>query len=469
MSEAASVKDETVMRVTQVRRAAFLLVALTLATGGLPAQQAERARVVASIDSIAKAALKGGRAAGMSIAVVIGRDTLVMKGYGYADLEYNYPTPPRAVYELGSVTKQFTAAAILQLQEAEKLALDDPVSKHLPNFPLKGHQLTVRRLMDHTSGIKGYTEIPKFFAIMQRKLPRDSLVELFANEPWDFDPGEAMIYNNSAYFLLGLIIEKASGQSYAEYVQKNLFARAGMADSRYCSENEIVKNMTHGYDAGPKGLVKAAYIDQTWPFSAGSLCSTAGDLVAWNRALHGGKILSAESYRELITPGKLNDGTPMRYAKGIAVADVLGHRAIHHDGAIPGFLAASAYLPDDDLIVVVLINTLGPVSPVDVSKQIIKRMVGDRRPTYVKLDHPLADYAGSYSGKGRGQSLVMTVVQDSTGLRFMAGPGAGRTAGYLGNDVFDVENALAYFVREGGVVKGLKLDQTGSLYVLNKQ
>lgn len=469
--DAGIVNGETSIRVVAARvsRLAPALIAAALFTRGLPAQQTEAGRIGASIDSIANAALKDGKAAGMSIAVVRGKDTLVMKGYGYADLEYDYPTPPRAVYEIGSVTKQFTAAAILQLQEMGKLSLDDPVTKHLPSFPLQGHQLTIRRLMDHTSGIKGYTEVPKFGAIMQRKLPRDSLVALFANEPWDFAPGEAMIYNNSAYFLLGLIIEKASGLSYADYVQKNLFARAGMTDSRYCSEKEIVRNMAHGYDAGPKGLVKAQYIDQTWPFSAGSLCSTAGDLVSWNRALHGGRILSAESYRELITPGKLNDGTPMRYAKGLAVADMLGHRAIQHDGAIPGFLASSTYLPDDDLIVVVLINTLGPVNPANVSKQIIKRLVGERQPAYAKLDHPLTDYTGTFSGKGRGRPFVVTVTQDSAGLLFAAGPGAGRRASYLGDEVFDVEEARAIFVRERGAVKGLKMDQTGSIYVLRKQ
>jgi len=471
MSDVHKLNDYPRMCLVKARRSQLsaAVIATALLAPGLSAQPSDARRLAAAIDSIANAALKDGKAAGMSIAVVRGRDTLVMKGYGYADLEYDYPTPPRAVYEIGSVTKQFTAAAILQLQEAGKLSIDDPVAKHLPSFPLKGHELTIRRLMDHTSGIKGYTEIPKFFAIMQRKLPRDSLVELIANEPWDFDPGDAMIYNNSAYFLLGLIIEKASGLSYAEYVQKNLFARAGMNDSRYCSESEIVRNMAHGYDAGPKGLVKAQYVDQTWPFSAGSLCSTAADLVAWNRALHGGKILSADSYRELITPGKLNDGTPMRYAKGLAVADVLGHRAIQHDGAIPGFLASSAYLPDDDLIVVVLVNTLGPVNPVDLSKQIIKRIVGERRPVYARLDHPLTDYTGTYSGKGRGRQSVVVVTQDSSGLRFTAGSGAGRRASYLGSDVFDVEEAHAIFVREGGIVKGLKMDQTGSIYVLSKQ
>ena len=168
------------------------------------------------------------------------------------------------------------------------MSLDDPLTKYLPDYPTQGHRITIRRLMDHTSGIMGYTEMPTFGRLSVQHDPRDTLVAMIGREPFKFAPGEAVAYNNSAYFLLGLVIEKASGGTYADFVKKNLFDKAGVPDSRYCSERDVVKRRAHGYDMGPTGLLRAAYLDHLWPFAAGSLCSTAWDLVAWNRALHGG-------------------------------------------------------------------------------------------------------------------------------------------------------------------------------------
>lgn len=190
-----------------VRVAAFAAVTMSLPAA---AQGRSRAAAVAAIDSIVDKALEGGKAAGMSVGVVKGRDTLVLKGYGFADLEFDVRTPDRAVYEIGSVTKQFTASSILLLQERGQLSLDDPITKYLPTYPTQGHAITIRRLLDHTSGIKGYTELPEFGNFMKRHEPRDSLVALFSNKPFDFNTGDDLIYNNSAYFLVGLIIEKVS-------------------------------------------------------------------------------------------------------------------------------------------------------------------------------------------------------------------------------------------------------------------
>ena len=340
------------------------------------AAQSDRTALVASLDSIARAAVKDGRAAGISVGVVKGRDTLLLKGYGYADLEFDVPTPDRAIYEIGSVTKQFTASSILLLVQQGKLSLDDKLTKYFPSYPMQGHTITIRRLMDHTSGIKGYTEMASFGPFSMRKLARDSLVAMFSKAPFDFAPGDALVYNNSAYFLLGLIIEKVSGKSYADFVKENLFDRLGMSDSRYCSENAIVKRRAHGYDATPGGgLVLAAYLDQTWPYAAGSLCSTTGDLIRWTQALHTGQVLAPAGYAELTTPGTLNDGYQVRYAKGLTVTPVAGHRAIHHGGGINGFLSDLAWFPDDSTVIVALINTVGPVNPGDVVTAMAERVL----------------------------------------------------------------------------------------------
>ena len=197
----------------------------------LAAQRPDRARVQAVTDSVVAAALATDHAAGMTVAVVRGRDTLVLKGYGFADLEFDVPTPPAAIYEIGSLTKQFTATAILQLAEQGKLSLDDELTKFFPDYPVRGQRITVRRLLDHTSGIASYTDVPGYETLSRRALSPDSVVAFFSSQPLNFAPGAQMSYNNSAYFLLGLIIEKASGLSYADYVQLKLFEPAGMTDS----------------------------------------------------------------------------------------------------------------------------------------------------------------------------------------------------------------------------------------------
>jgi CubicO group peptidase (beta-lactamase class C family) len=459
------------------RHTSRLLVALALGTlvhvlpRQIVAQARSRAAIVAAVDSIVANALKDGRAAGMSVALVKGKDTLVLKGYGYADLEFDVPTPPRAIYEIGSITKQFTASSILLLQEQGKLSIDDDLTKYLPNYPMQGHRITLRRLMDHTSGIKGYTELPEFGRLATRKEPRDSLVALFSSKPFDFAPGDALVYNNSAYFLLGLIIEKVSGMSYADFVKQNLFDKAGMVDSRYCSESAVYKRRAHGYDMGPNGLQLAGYIDQNWPYSAGSICSTAWDLVAWNRALHGGKILSPSSYKEITTPGTLNDGTPVRYAKGLAVHEIAGHRVIDHGGGIPGFLSESAYFPDDDAIIVVLINTGGPVSPNEVTNSIAEVALGKKEPKSVAFTGDLSQFAGTYKGVGRGRQQSITVSADSGKLMIQAlGPGGNRArpARYVGGETFEVGDQRLTFVREGGKVTKLRNDQVSGVALLAK-
>jgi CubicO group peptidase (beta-lactamase class C family) len=456
-----------------------LSVALCLATlsacgggksgGGAPA---DRAALVARIDSIVSAPIDQGKVAGASIAVVRGSDTIAVRGFGRASLELDVPTPPHAIYEIGSVTKQFTASAILQLVEQGKVDLDADVRTYLPDYNSQGRRIPVRRLMDHTSGIKGYTEMPEFGTLASQKLPRDTLVTLFSKQPFDFEPGEELIYNNSAYFLLGLIIEKVSGQPYAEYVKEHLFGPAGMVDAQYCSERSVQARKVQGYDTdrvegdNPDStrLVLKGYIDHTWPYSAGSLCASAIDLVAWNQALHGGRILGAEAYHELVTPGTLNDGTPVRYAKGIVPEPVLGHRAFEHGGGIPGFLSENLYFPDDSLSIVVLYNTAGPVGPEAAARAIAEAILGTPPDDSVPFEGDAATYAGTFTGRGRGRPTEITVVADSGRLRVKrAEADTGRVLRYLGGDTFGLGAAHYTFVRNGATVTGLTLDAIGTL------
>ncbi|HEY5545065.1 MAG TPA: serine hydrolase domain-containing protein [Gemmatimonadaceae bacterium] len=445
-------------------RSLQMLVALGVSAGlastGV-AQTSDPVRIRAAVDSMVGAALTGGRAAGMSVGVVRGTDTLVLKAYGSADLELDVPTPERAIYEIGSVTKQFTSASILLLVERGKLSLDDALTKYLPDYPTQGNTVTIRRLLDHTSGIAGYTEMRAFGPLIPLRLPRDTLVKLFSREPFKFKPGEALAYNNSAYFLLGLVIEKVTGGTYGDFVKTNLFDKAGMVDSRYCSERDITKRRAHGYEFGQGGLAVKSPLSHAWPYAAGSLCSTAWDLMAWSRALHGGKILTPASYRLQTTPTKLNDGTPVRYAMGLINDSIGGRHAIYHGGGINGFLTAMAYFPDDQLTIAVLVNSTGPVSPDAVLNSIADVIHGrPATPAPVALEHPASDYVGTYRGAGRGDSLNVAVITDSTGVRFRLGnaPQPGPAARYVGGDTFMMGRNRFTFVREGGKVSAIRAD-----------
>lgn len=397
--------------------------ALVLMPAAAPAQAPSRAVLVARLDSIAEAAVRNGRVVGLSVAVVRGTDTLLLKGYGKADVEHNVPTPPNAVYEIGSVTKQFTAAALLTLRDEGKVDLDADLSTYLPDYPTQGRRITVRRLLDHTSAIKGITEIPAFGDLSRRALPRDSALALMARQPFEFEPGEAQVYNNSAYILAGLIIEKVSGQSYEDYIEQRLFAPLGMTRSRYCSNTEVVEGRAHGYAVQGTVIRRAGYVDHRWPYAAGSLCSTAGDMVRWLQALHGGEYLSARSYTEMTTPATLADGTPTRYGLGLSLAnDPRGARMIGHGGAIDGFLAQANWYPDQRLAIVVLMNNTGGMSPPALSNALAAQLV----PAVPLATRPFtgdaAPLAGTYVGAGRGQPMRV-VISVGEGGALMVSPG----------------------------------------------
>ncbi len=450
-------------------------VTLALAsTVPVEAQVRERPELVAALDSVARAYVEHPMVAGVSVAVVRGADTLLMKGYGYADLEWSISTPADATasYEIGSVTKQFTAAAIMKLVEAGKLDLDEDFTKYLPEYDARGHAVPLRRLLDHTSGIKGYTEMPVFRAeIADRKLPRDSLVTLIEAEPFDFEPGTAQIYNNSAYFLLGLIIEKVAGEPYEDFIRKNLFEPAGMNGSYYCSESAIHEGKAHGYDGAPGGrLALKGYLDHTWPFAAGSLCSTAGDLVRWNQALHGGRILQPRSYEAMTTPMPLIDGTPIGYGMGLAVTDRAGTRMISHGGGINGYLTEASWFPEEELVIVVLQNSAGPRGPAALASALTNLILGAvPGQTAVPYTGDLDALVGEYAGPARGAHLHMVVSRDGDQLVFTAaGQQAGARPPHIGDGVWASGPNRRWFVSAEGRSVELRLSTPASHYVLRR-
>ena len=304
---------------------------------------------------------------------------------------------------------------------------------------------------------------------------------LFAAQPFDFAPNDGMIYNNSAYFLLGLIIEKASGQPYEQYVEERLFKPAGMADSRYCSDNTIVKRRAKGYEFAPPApggtpaLRRAAYLVHVWPYAAGSLCSTVRDLVIWTRALHGtgqgGRVLSRDAYRRYITPDTLNNGRRLRYTNGLMVTELGGRRVIAHGGGIYGYVSELRYYPDQDLTIAVLINTAGPASPSNIADAIIDLVLGKAAepPRASTFGGDLRGFAGSYQGASRGSDLTVTVSVDSLGLALQYPRGQPRRPAYVEGLTFAGGTTRYHFVRTGTEVTELHVDELGAYYVLRRK
>jgi len=288
--------------------------------------------------------------------VLVARDgqVLVSRGYGYANLEWNIPNTPATRFRLGSITKQFTSAAILLLEERGKLRIDDPVKKHLPDAPAAWDQVTIFHLLTHTSGIPSFTGFSDYQSSKMVSSPVEKTVTRFSDKPLEFQPGEKWNYSNSGYVLLGRLIEKISGQTYEDFIQESIFTPLGMKESGYDSNMQLIPQRASGYSPSPKGPVNAEFIHMSIPHAAGALYSTTEDLLRWTQALFGGKLLSPASLEKMTTPFK-ND-----YAFGLEVRTSNGRRVINHGGGIEGFNTMLAYHPDTKLTIAVLANLNGP-------------------------------------------------------------------------------------------------------------
>ncbi len=306
-----------------------------------------------------------------TVLVARGDEILLDKGYGFANLELDVPDTPATKFRLGSVTKQFTAAAIMLLQERGKLSVDDLVKKYMPDAPAAWDKITIFNVLTHTSGIPNYTSFPDYPALQGIPTTPQKLVARFIDKPLDFQPGERYSYSNSGYVLLGYLIEKISGESYEKFLQENIFTPLGMNDSGYDSNTAIIPHRAEGYAPGPTGIVNADYTDMTVPFAAGALYSTTEDLLRWEKGLFGGKLLKPDSLVMMTTPFKNN------YAFGLEVRTVNGHKVINHSGGIQGFNTMVAYYPDDKLEVIVLSNING-AAPQDLSTKLATVAHGEK-------------------------------------------------------------------------------------------
>lgn len=293
-----------------------------------------------------------------AVLVAVDDQPVLREAVGLADRELGVPNAPDFKFRIGSITKQFTATAILQLQEAGKLSVDDPVSKYYPAAPASWAKVTIWNLLTHTSGIPTDTAIHVFDVSARLPHTPEELIQLTQDKPLEFEPGSKFAYNNTGYVLLGYIIEKVSGQPYADYLKQHVFGPLGMTSSGYDSSAEIIPGRAKGYGPGPQGGWRnAVFIDMSVPFSAGALYSTVDDMLKWDQALYAARPLKPESLKAMFTD------YGHRYGFGWEIDQKWGRDRVWHNGGINGFSASFQRYPKDRVAVVVLANEL--TSPTD--------------------------------------------------------------------------------------------------------
>lgn len=309
----------------------------------------------AKVDSLIQTEFNDPNGPGCVFMVAQRGKIIYQKALGKANLELNADLQTDNVFELGSMTKQFTAVAVLMLEEHGKLSVKDPVSKYIPDYP-SGGKITIHHLLTHTSGIKDFTKMKALSDIAQKDMTPKMMVDFFKNEPVDFAPGEKFEYNNSGYILLGYIIELVSGETYEDFVNKHIFKKVGMDQSYYASDRNVIHKRAYGYHKKSYGYVNKTVISFSVPFSSGSLMSTLGDMLKWQDALNRNLLLNATETRKAFSKYKLNDGKEFTYGYGWHIKEINGTPSREHGGSIFGFKTMGIYIPKEDIYVIGLSN-----------------------------------------------------------------------------------------------------------------
>jgi CubicO group peptidase (beta-lactamase class C family) len=281
-------------------------------------------------------------------------EVILNEGYGSADISAGIENRPQTQLRIGSITKQFTAAAVLRLQELGKLQVSDPISVYLPDFP-GGESITIHQLLTHTAGVPNYTRRPDLEQVIQTPIALDDLVAQIAGQPLEFSPGRQFAYSDSGYVILTKIIEVAASQPYESVVKSLFFDQAGMSRSGYDFLAPDLIEPAVGYQLTPGGPRQAVNTDSSWPSGAGALYSTTEDLYRWDRALKGNQLLQDPSLEAMFTPW-IDTGQGFAYGYGWEIGQVAGHPAQTHAGTVPGFASFIARFPEDDAAVIILSN-----------------------------------------------------------------------------------------------------------------
>jgi CubicO group peptidase (beta-lactamase class C family) len=366
----------------------------------------------AKFDEYLRAQAALGRFSGSVLAARSG-EIVHVKGYEQANREHGVANTPATRFRIGSVTKQFTAAAILQLVEEGKLSLDAAAGRFVPDSHPDWKKVTVRHLLNHTSGIPSFTGFKEYREIKRKEHTSEAVVALFKDRPLEFEPGSQFRYNNSGYFLLGYIIEKVTGRPYGAHLKERIFTPLELNGTGADDNRAILNGRAAGYTRDAGGAWRNAdYIDMTVPGGAGSLYSTVEDLHRWNEALHSGKVVSGKLLEEMRTPGKGN------YGYGLLVAPIGKRKAIHHGGGIEGFNTVLAWFPEERLTVAALSNVNTPAMP-QIAADLAAIALGDpyqlpKERKAISLDPKTLDrYTGRYE---LGPNFILTVRRDGDRL-----------------------------------------------------
>ncbi|WP_298467326.1 serine hydrolase [uncultured Erythrobacter sp.] len=443
------------------RRAALLLSPALAAFAALPATAQDAERMVEVVEEEVEAGAFMG-------AVLVAKDgtVLVDQAWGSANLELSVDNSSLTKFRIGSVTKQFTAASILLLQEQGKLTLDDPISQHMEGTPEAWSGITLRHLLHHTAGLPNVTSLDGFGRLKYLPTTQDELIATFSELPLEFEPGSDWKYSNSGYVLLSRVVETASGKSYSDFLSANLLDPLGMKETGLDRSSTILPKRASGYSPSSEGVVNADYVDMGIPTGAGAMYSTTGDLLKWQRGLFGGQVLSAESLAEYTTPSPLEAIGDDKYALGVIVEDDEDGKAYWHGGGIEGFNAWLGYDPDNKATVVVLANLNGGTAS-KLGGQLMQLARGaeitlpDERVATELAPADFAQYEGVYAVA---PTFKITVFQDDGKLMAQA---TGQDAFQIfaeGPDRFflKVVDAQVRFERgEDGTVKSLTLFQGG--------
>ena len=332
-----------------MRQIKFLLLLVLISVNPLNKTYAQKLN--SQIDSLILKEFKDKNGPGGVFMVAKNGKPIYQKSFGKANIELDVNLTNDFIFQIGSMTKQFTAISILMLEEQGKLSTNDTISKYIPDYP-NGNKITIHHLLTHTSGIKDFTKMKSLREIAQKEMTPKMMVDFFKNEAVDFAPGEKFDYNNSGYVLLGYIIELTSGETYEDFVTKKIFQKIGMSQSRYATDRQIINKRAYGYQKKESGYVNKTIINFSVPFSSGSLMSSLSDMLKWQEALNNNVLLKAENSQKAFSKYKLNNGEEFTYGYGWHIREMNGETSREHGGSIFGFKSMGVYIPSKDIYVI---------------------------------------------------------------------------------------------------------------------
>jgi D-alanyl-D-alanine carboxypeptidase len=397
-----------------LRRVAVLALAPSLAAGSATAPPLDRARITASVDSLIAEERRNVRIPGMTVLIAQGSQPVVAKAYGIADLDHDVPAGPETVYAIASITKQFTAAAIVKLASEGKLGLDDDISSIVPDLPMVRGPVTIRQLLQHTSGIPGVGPFPGRNANRLDYTREEWLAavrEVYKDRAPLWPSGEGWSYTDANYIVLGLAIEKITGRTLWDYFHERFFTPLGMTSTARCDPGIVVKRRARGYvlnEKAPTGVVPAPFVSPTLALGNSGLCASAPDLLKWQRALVEGKVEGVQ-YAQLAQPGTLNDRRVLEYGLGLMVWPLGRERVVFHTGGTTGYTSYLAYLPGNDVTVIVLANANSDVLRIGADLARVARGLPSPR-NLTAAREELARYAGTYAS-----GSITALVQENDG------------------------------------------------------